>query len=51
MRVTIMACQIRRVTRGRGEKFPLSFLENWKKVDGFWENIPGCDHLWFKFII
>ena len=40
MRITIMTCQIRRVTGGRGERFPLSFLENWKKVSGFWENIP-----------
>ena len=49
MKITTMTCQIRRVTR-RGGEFPLSFLENWKKVSGFWENIPGCDHRWFKFI-
>ena len=27
MGITIMTCQIKRVTGGRGERFPMSFLE------------------------
>ena len=38
--VTIMACQVERVARGKGERFRMSFIKNWKKVFGFWENIP-----------
>ena len=40
MRITIMTCQIKRVTRGSGERVPMPFLEHWKKESEFWENIP-----------
>ena len=32
--------QIKRVTRGGRERIPLPFLENQKKVPGFWETMP-----------
>ena len=40
MRITMVTCQIKRVTRGRRERFLMSFLENWKKMSEFWENMP-----------
>ena len=51
MRVTIMTCQIKRVTRGRGRGFPCPFSKIGKKSPDFGEIHPYCCHLWFKFII
>ena len=45
MRITIMTCQIKRVTRGKGERFPMPLLEIGKKCPDFAKIYPGCGHL------